>query len=163
MSDIRITGGCQCGAVRYALHAQPTEPRICHCRMCQKHAGSFFGAFANIGMKDFELTRGELGLFRSSGDGDRTFCRDCGTPLGYLHISGDRMAIMIGSLDDPAAIRPTTQYGVEARMPWFADLTQLPAYESGKYDGASAELYEMIGRTNRQHPDHDTEAWPLPK
>jgi hypothetical protein len=48
-------------------------------------------------------------------------------------------------------------------MPWFAGLAQLPGYESGKYDGASAELYEMIGRTNRQHPDHDTEAWPLPK
>ena len=122
MSDIRITGGCQCGAVRYALHGEPTKPRICHCRMCQKHAGSYFGAFANVDMKDFELTRGKLGLFRSSGDGDRTFCRDCGTPLGYLHISGDRVAVMIGSLDDPAAIRPTAQYGIEARMPWFAEL-----------------------------------------
>jgi hypothetical protein len=29
-----MTGGCQCGAVRYALYSAPTEPSICHCRMC---------------------------------------------------------------------------------------------------------------------------------
>ena len=29
-----LTGGCQCGAVRYALYAVPPEPSICHCRMC---------------------------------------------------------------------------------------------------------------------------------
>jgi hypothetical protein len=37
MSESRtpaLTGGCQCGAVRYALYAVPPEPSICHCRMC---------------------------------------------------------------------------------------------------------------------------------
>ncbi len=29
-----ITGGCQCGAVRYALHVDRVEkPHVCHCRM----------------------------------------------------------------------------------------------------------------------------------
>ena len=160
MNDVRITGGCQCGAVRYALHAIPSEPRICHCRMCQKQIGSFFGAYADIDAKDFEVTRGELALFRSSGDGDRSFCRDCGTPLGYRYISGTRHAITIGSLDDPAAIKPTRQYGIESRMPWLAELAGLPAFESGKYENASAQTYEMIRTSNRQHPDHDTDIWP---
>ena len=28
-----LTGGCQCGGVRYALYAEP-EADLCHCRMC---------------------------------------------------------------------------------------------------------------------------------
>ena len=32
-----LTGGCQCGAVRYALYAAPDRAGICHCRMCQKY------------------------------------------------------------------------------------------------------------------------------
>ena len=42
------TGGCQCGAVRYALYAEPTNPHVCHCRMCQKASGGYFGAFAGV-------------------------------------------------------------------------------------------------------------------
>ena len=38
------TGGCQCGAVRYALYAEPTNPHVCHCRMCQKAFGNVFAA-----------------------------------------------------------------------------------------------------------------------
>jgi len=29
-----MTGGCQCGAVRYALMSEATHASICHCRMC---------------------------------------------------------------------------------------------------------------------------------
>ena len=36
------SGGCQCGAVRYALYAEPYGTQICHCRMCQKAFGAFY-------------------------------------------------------------------------------------------------------------------------
>ena len=39
------TGGCQCGAVRYALLALPLEVSVCHCRMCQKASGGPIMAF----------------------------------------------------------------------------------------------------------------------
>jgi hypothetical protein len=34
-----LTGGCQCGALRYALTAPPERVHFCHCRNCQKAVG----------------------------------------------------------------------------------------------------------------------------
>ena len=52
--NFRMTGGCQCGAVRYALLEQPDNPHICHCRMCQKAFGSFFAPLTGVPLDKFE-------------------------------------------------------------------------------------------------------------
>ena len=114
-----FTGGCQCGAVRYALHAPLIRPSICHCRMCQKAFGSFYAPLAGVPLDKFELTRGQLGIFKSSDAVERGFCRDCGTPLTFRYLSEDEISISIGSLDDPSAARPVIQYGMEGRLPWL--------------------------------------------
>lgn len=42
-----ITGGFQCGAVRYAMHVDSADKfRICQCRMRQKATGCVFAALA---------------------------------------------------------------------------------------------------------------------
>jgi hypothetical protein len=40
-----LTGGSQCGALRYRMNAEPRGTNICHCRMCQKAGGGPFMAF----------------------------------------------------------------------------------------------------------------------
>jgi hypothetical protein len=131
--------------------------------MCQKQTGNYFGAFADIEEKQFAIIRGKVAYFRSSDIGDRGFCRDCGTPLVYQYTSGARVAVALGSLDDPARLKPVVQYGVESRMPWFSELATLPATESGKNEGNDPEICDNIRRSNRQHPDHDTDIWPPQK
>ena len=104
MSDVRITGGCQCGAIRYALHAAPTGASICHCRMCQKAFGNYFAPLAGVPLADFEVTRGTIAWFKSSDEVERGFCHDCGTPLIFHYADSERrISISLGSLDDPAA------------------------------------------------------------
>jgi hypothetical protein len=39
-----LTGGCQCGAIRFALSAPPKKVSVCHCRMCQKASGAPFAS-----------------------------------------------------------------------------------------------------------------------
>jgi len=158
MTDVRITGGCQCGAVRYALLQEPRNPHICHCRMCQKAFGSYFAPFAEVSRDAFDVTRGTLAIFKSSEPAERGFCRDCGTPLTIYTIGDDGIFIALGSLDRPADVRPQRQFGVEGRMPWFADLPPLPGEKTTEDD--VPDLAARIAASNHQHPDHDTETWP---
>lgn len=163
MQDDIWTGGCQCGAVRFALSEAPGNACICHCRMCQKQFGSFFGAFADVPNASFRLTRGEPAWFQSSDEALRGFCRDCGTPLLYRYLSTPRTAIAIGALDRHSEVKPAAQYGVEGREPWFAELHLLPQTRTGEGDngvGDTPERYDRIRGSNRQHPDHDTDHWP---
>jgi hypothetical protein len=156
-------GGCQCGAVRYEFTVRPGNPCICHCRMCQKQFGNFFGSFAGSHPDQFRITRGTLAVFKSSDDAERGFCRDCGTPLTYRAVSREHVSVSIGSLDRHSEMMPQFQYGVESREPWLGEIMQLPATRTGEGDngvGDTPERYDLIRRTNHQHPDHETPAWP---
>lgn len=153
MSDARRephhTGGCQCGAVRYAVYAEPHDPHICHCRMCQKAFGSFFAPLFAIKLADFAWTRGAPTLFDSSTIAQRSFCRDCGTPLTFQFVDSDVIDLSIGSLDDPAKVVPAQQYGIESRMLWFDRLHALPG--SRTEEGMPAE--RLAALKSHQHPD----------
>ena len=137
-------GGCQCGAVRYALSSKPQNPCICHCRMCQKQFGNFFGAFADVNIAHFRLTRGKITYFKSSDDALRGFCRDCGTPIAYKFVSQPRIAVSIGSLDRHSEMKPEFQYGLESREPWLVEVLSLPGSISGEGEIGRASCRERV-------------------
>lgn len=159
--SVRVTGGCQCGAVRYALHATPRSPMICYCRMCQKQFGNIFGAFATVERSEFELTRGRLARFQSSDIGVRTFCADCGTPMGWdsLDPAKTNTWVSLGSLDDLESVKPVAQWGAESRPSWVDEVIALPVGRTGGGD-ASPDYREAARIHPRTHPDHDTAVWP---
>jgi hypothetical protein len=143
------SGGCQCGAVRYAVYAPFIDPHICHCRMCQKAVGSFFAALAEVKLGDIEWTRGAPALYPSSTLAERGFCAACGTPLTFRYLDSEKLHITIGSLDHPEQVKPANQYGVEGRMPWFDELASLPGTRTE--DDIPAERLAML--KSHQHPD----------
>ena len=160
MTQLPLTGGCQCGAVRYALHTEPKYPHICHCRMCQKAFGSFFAPLAGgVLREDFEVTRGTIATFKSSDEAERGFCSNCGTPLTFHYFTSKWIAASTGSLDHPEQVVPNIQYGIESRVPYFHDLAGLPG-EATEDDADEAARLAHIRATNHQHPDHDTDRWP---
>jgi hypothetical protein len=152
-----LTGGCQCGAVRYALYAQPDRVGICHCRMCQKAVGGPFSAWANVSMENFAWTRGAPGTFRSSSAAERGFCPRCGTPLYFAYVKRPgSISVSIGSLDTPEAVTLAEAEGIEARWATFdpAVLAALPAHRTGE-----AVVPEDLSHIAvYQHPDYDTPA-----
>ena len=95
-----FTGGCQCGAVRYALDMVPENVHVCHCRMCQKAVGGPFAVICPVLKSAFRVTRGEIAYFWSSAVARRGFCRDCGTPLLFEYPDeGDDLGVLVGTLD----------------------------------------------------------------
>jgi hypothetical protein len=147
---IGLTGGCQCGAVRYRLDAVPGGTHICHCRMCQKASGGPF--MASVLTSSFVVTRGVLSIFKSSDIAERGFCATCGTPLTYRSLPGELLTVTIGSLDDPEAAAPQMQYGAESRVSWLA--AGLAAPETSLSDWLKRKRIASVG--NHQHPDHET-------
>jgi hypothetical protein len=141
-----MTGGCQCGAVRYALFETP-ESTVCHCRMCQKAVGGLFAALSKVPTARFAWTRGEPSSFQSSSAAERHFCSACGTPLTFHFLDGDAIEVTTGSLDHPAAVPMTKNFGTESRVPWIGLVAPGQVPDSTTAETASREV------VSRQHPD----------
>ena len=112
-----ITGGCQCGAVRYAIRGDIPECNLCHCRMCQKAGGGPFMVFIALPADRVTWTAGLPTLYPSSSVATRGFCSACGTPLTY-QFKPERLSLTHGSLDDPTVIAPTERLSSETVLPW---------------------------------------------
>ena len=146
---ILATGGCQCGAVRYAISTPFENPHICHCRMCQKAFGNYFAALVGTRKTGLAWTRGSPSIFKSSEAVQRGFCRDCGTPLFFAYDDAERISVSIGSLDHPERVTPDKQFGAEGMLPAFKILHTLPATRTE--DDIPAGF--MAKLKSRQHPD----------
>ncbi len=121
-SDERpLTGGCQCGAVRYEISAEPLNLYACHCGECRKQSGSSFGMSLIVPRAAFKLTAGEPKCWsRPSAQGsnvDCWFCPECGSRLYHASSSWpDELSVKAGTVDQPveaaAAIHIWTAYGL---------------------------------------------------
>lgn len=150
-----LSGGCQCGAVRFRVDGALGEASICHCRMCQKATGGFFGPYVSVATADLSWTRGEPKRFQSSNKVHRGFCGDCGTPLTFEY-QGPSIAITIGAFDRPGEIPIAEQLASSARMVDFDVLGALPEHLEDEPRTAA----HLASITSYQHPDQDTETWP---
>ena len=141
MSEPFATGGCQCGAVRYALRARPFSADFCHCRMCQRAVGNVFGAFADLKADEVEWTKGRPAIYESSSVAERGFCRDCGTPLTFAYKGKPYLSVTLGSLDDPELVPITGHWGVQSKVSWLKLCDGLPERATGSTE-IGAKLVE---------------------
>ena len=103
------TGGCLCGAVRFALRGPLRAVVVCHCGQCRRwhgHAGAYTQVDAD-GMR-LDDDRG-LAWFRSSDVARRGFCRECGSSLFWQRHGAGRISVTAGALDGPTGLATTLQ------------------------------------------------------
>lgn len=143
------SGGCQCGRVRYTIHAEPVAASVCHCRMCQKAFGNFFAPFVTVKGTDLRWAGESPSIFMSSEIVERGFCATCGTPLTFRFTDRETISVSHGSLDRPQRIRPTATLGVEAQLPWLHDVLRI----DGTTTEARVSPDRLLRLISRQHPD----------
>jgi hypothetical protein len=124
-----LSGGCQCGAVRYRVPAPPLRASVCYCRMCQRAGGGPFMAFMRHATTDV-VWSGQPEIFRSSNFVERGFCAACGTPLTYRWVEGPNISLTLNSLDNPEAVRPELRYSPETEVSWCRTLGSLPTKDA---------------------------------
>src|SRR5882757_2277952 len=93
------TGGCQCGAVRYVLTAEPIRVAACHCKECQRQSGSAFGMAMPV--KKDSLTKQVTRVADSGNEVTGVFCPECGVRIFHvLESAPDLLSLKPGTLDD---------------------------------------------------------------
>lgn len=127
---MRLTGGCHCGAIRYAVSALPVRHSLCHCTDCRRSAGAPAVAWAVFPREAVAIT-GEPVWYASSSEARRGFCGRCGTGLFYASdaIFPGQIDLQTATLDDPDALPLDGQVQIADRIGWMAHLERLPAFE----------------------------------
>ena len=155
--NMEVSGGCQCGAVRYHTTQMLDNSHLCHCRMCQKAVGNIFAALVAAPDDRLVWTRGKPAVWRSSEHVERGFCANCGTPLFYHDVHNGRTNLTIGSLDNPGDFPPGGHTGTEGMVGWFETTTTIE--DGGPTEDGAEDWAAAIKSTNHQHPDSDTADW----
>ena len=128
-----IVGGCACGAVRYAIEAEPVVTRVCWCRACQFTGGGNTPVNAVFKTEDVKIT-GALADFASQADSGnqvhRRFCPTCGTPVTVQSDARPQyLGVRAGTMDDPNAVKPDMTIWV-SQAPRLARIDDtIPRYE----------------------------------
>lgn len=128
----RVTGGCLCGAVRYAIDGTPREISHCHCSLCRRAAGAPVVTWATYPVAAFRWTAGAPGTYHSTPPATRSFCSACGTALAF--VSTDEAAwvdVTVASMDQAAAMAPHDHIWSDDRLPWLVLDDDLPRLRCG--------------------------------
>lgn len=116
-----LEGGCLCGGVRYRITAPLLSAGYCHCRHCQRRAGTGSSANGRVPQSGFELLAG-LELLRSYKPVEgvpKIFCSNCGSALFSRDpFNDEEVAIRLGSLDGDPGIRPNYRQFVGSAAAW---------------------------------------------
>lgn len=118
-------GGCLCGQVRYEADWPPAAVVTCHCKNCQKQAGSALSVVA-VFPRDALRVRGTLKSFHDTAASgrpvERKFCPDCGSPVITDNPTAEGQGIIFlkaGTLDETADLAPTVHYWTKSAQRWF--------------------------------------------
>ena len=120
MTDFPLTGGCNCGGVRFEV----TEPLVsaswCHCTRCQRRTGGPASAQARAKPGSLHILEGEdlLQAWEPPDGFAKVFCSSCGSSMWSKSPDGATYAVRFGVFDSDPGIRPSCHQFVAYKAVW---------------------------------------------
>jgi hypothetical protein len=119
--SLPLTGGCNCGAVRFELSEAPPRAIYCHCTRCQRRSGAAASpsAFTPPGSVGVVSGQEHVGAWKPADGFEKEFCRECGSALFVRDpASGAIVGVRMGAFDDDPGVRPGAHQYVAYAAPW---------------------------------------------
>ncbi|AVH69024.1 GFA family protein [Nostoc sp. 'Lobaria pulmonaria (5183) cyanobiont'] len=150
--NLPYTGGCQCGHIRYEIHAQPLTLYLCHCKECQKQSSSAFGMSLTVLRDAVVIVQGKPKAWTRKNDSGREvnnlFCGDCGTRLFHERTyKANTINVKAGTLDDTSWLRPVGNIWTRSAQSWVIISDKLL-----NYDGQPEDTQALWEKWKQQHP-----------
>jgi hypothetical protein len=122
--QLPLTGGCQCGKLRYETTEAPRATYACHCVDCQRMTSSAFSMAIIVREAAFRLAAGEPRPLQRRADSGRTttrwVCPDCGSWIAGTPRPGTgSRTVRAGTLDDTSWLVPTAHFWTRSKQPWI--------------------------------------------
>jgi len=131
---VGLTGGCNCGAIRYSIETEPETVMVCHCSNCRRQSGSAFSVNLLVPSDKVDISGDAVHYFdRQTDSGNlllRSFCGRCGSPICSRRDLGAALTVIkVGTLDEPDRFAPTVQIWTDSALPWVKldeDVASMP-------------------------------------
>lgn len=122
MTDLPLTGGCMCGAVRYEVTEPLVSASYCHCTRCQRRTGGAASASGRVAPGSLRVVSGEDLVAEWVPDEGfaKCFCSACGSALWSRHPKTGATSVRLGTFDGDPGIRPQWHQFVAYAASWEA-------------------------------------------
>jgi hypothetical protein len=148
--QLPLTGGCQCGQIRYEITEQPSLVYACHCSDCQRITSSAFSLGGRCRRPLSVSLLVNRGRFNAS-------LTAVGSTLGSYALivragctsqpRGGVVRVRAGRLDDTSWLRPTRHIWTSSKQPWvaFAEVDEL-------FEGSRPSEPDLVARLVNEIP-----------
>ncbi|MDM8010525.1 MAG: GFA family protein [Parasphingorhabdus sp.] len=127
-----MTGRCLCGAVSYEIEGDMQMCGVCHCKNCQRQAGSSYSVLFAVADDQSKII-GDLTVYEDRSESGnivhRHFCGTCGSPVKTsLPTQPGMTYIKAGTLDDTSVLKPQVHFWTDSKQNWVTvdeNITQI--------------------------------------
>lgn len=138
-SNLPISGGCRCDAVRFEISKAPLLASACHCTGCQRMTASAFSLTLTVPAAGFAVTKGDtvIGGLHGS-EAHHHHCDHCKSWVSTQAEGMDWFVnVRVTLLDDPSWFAPYLEVWTSEKLPWattgaprsYATQPEFDAYE----------------------------------